>query len=73
MTIKSEYEYGDIVYLRTDVEQLPRIVIGINARQAGVRVVITCGTQDSEHYPFELSKTRDILMSLNIDQGEVEK
>lgn len=61
MVIDNEYEIGDLVYLKTDAEQLPRIIISIYVYKNGELLYKTAsGTQTSEHYSFELSKEKEL-------------
>jgi len=55
------FNIGESIYLRTDTEQLERLVIGINIRENSIRYVVSCGTNESWHYAFEMTKDRDIL------------
>lgn len=55
------FDIGDSVYLRTDPEQSERLVTGINVRERGISYAVTCGTNESWHYAFEMTKERDII------------
>jgi len=60
-----EYEIEETVYLTTDKEQLPRIVTGFSLRPFNsVSYYLSHGTQETIHYAFEISPTRDELMAL---------
>lgn len=57
-----EYEIEQIVYLKLDNEQKPRIVSGLTLRPFNsVTYGLTEGTQETWHYGFEISKERDII------------
>lgn len=58
---KFEFEIGETVYLKTDTEQHPRIITGINITENGVIFRIMFVTTESWHYGFEMSKDRDII------------
>lgn len=60
-----DFDIEDIVYLRTDPEQLERLVTGINLRKSGVMYLLSCGTNDSLHYGFEIAKERDVIKSMS--------
>jgi hypothetical protein len=65
MIINPKYEIGQIVYLKTDLDQLPRIVFGyIIYRSVEIIYKIAHGTNNSEHYEFELSDEKDVLLKL---------
>jgi len=64
MVIKNEHDFGDVVYLKTDREQLPRIVVCILCyKQGELLYKLVCGTIQSDHYDYEISKTVDVLMT----------
>lgn len=63
MHINNKFQIGAIVYLKTDIEQLPRIVIGILISGDGALIYKCCqSTDDNWHYEVELSDTVDILL-----------
>lgn len=61
MKLESKYDFGDIVYLKTDPDQVERIVTGITYRPLGVLYSISYTTTESSHYDFEITRERDIL------------
>jgi len=64
MVIQNEYEFGDIVYLKTDREQLPRIVVCILCYKTGELLhKLVSGTIASDHYDYEISKEANVLMT----------
>jgi len=69
MTIKTKYNIGQVVYLRTDIEQDARIITGITMRYSGVIYLLTCETLETPHYDFEFSTTRNQLITLNIESN----
>lgn len=51
-----QYWFGQTVYLVTDKDQLPRLVIEISVKPSGcVYYGIINGTESSYHYDFELT------------------
>jgi hypothetical protein len=67
MTYKLEYQIGDIVYLITDDEQLPRMVTGAVIRPNGsiVYYLSIGATTETLHYSIEIASDRDLLKALN--------
>ena len=61
--LETEYVISDTVYLKTDIDQYPRIITGINIRIGNLIYLLSCGTQESYHYAFELSKDKDIMIT----------
>lgn len=62
MRIRTKYDFGQIVYLTTDSEQLPRLVVGIDLTPGQIIYAVQNGTVCSKHYDFELSTTKDVVM-----------
>lgn len=63
MVIKNEFNLKQTVYLRTDKDQLPRLVIGIKVCPDDMLYELMQGTTSSLHYPFEISDTADVLLT----------
>lgn len=67
MNYNSQYGLGDIVFLKTDPEQLERMIIGVTFKCTGsLTYQLVCGTTDTDHYEIELSPKKDLLKELNI-------
>ncbi len=61
MIIDNKYNFGQIVYLITDIDQQPRIVTEMKIGPEGCVIYeLTCGTVTSYHYDFEMSLTVDV-------------
>lgn len=64
LMIENEYDFGDIVYLVTDKEQLPRIVVCVLCYKRGELLYkLCCGTLQSDHYEYEISKEINVLLA----------
>ncbi len=63
MVIKNIFDFGDVVYLKTDKEQLPRIVCALKILPNDILYELACGITVSAHYEFELSKEANVLMT----------
>jgi hypothetical protein len=53
------YIPGDIVYLITDAEQLPRIVVSVHFSATGIWYSVMAGIYESEHSPEELTSEKN--------------
>lgn len=63
--IQTEFEIGEIVYLRTDQEQLGRIVMGYRLQNKDTLLYdLMCGTLQSCHYELELTRERSLINAL---------
>jgi len=63
MVIENKYEFGEMVYLVTDDEQKKRIVTAIKVYPSGQLLYeLSCGTDNSDHYEFEISKEEDTVL-----------
>lgn len=60
MTIQNKFEIGDTVYLITDEDQLPRIVIEIVIRANDLIYVLAQCDKTSDHHAFEISKEKRV-------------
>ena len=65
MVVEAEYNFGDIVYLKTDEKQLARIVTSLRLTPGNVLYGLAHGTDDSNHYAIELSRTKNSLAAAN--------
>ena len=54
-TINLEYNIGDEVFLITDEEQKKRIITGILLTMKDVIYYLSCSTNETKHYSFEIS------------------
>ena len=55
------YTHGDIVYLKHDVDQLPRMIVEIRLRKDETIFDVQSGTEISSHSAFEMSKEKTIF------------
>jgi hypothetical protein len=62
IVLDNENELGDIVYLKTDVNQYPRMVTAFKYSGGGITYQLSSGTLDCWHFGIEVSKTRDGLL-----------
>lgn len=62
INIDNAYNIGDMVYLKTDRDQLQRIVFSINITKRELTYRLACGATISDHYDFEISLEKDILI-----------
>lgn len=61
MVIDNKFEIGDTVFLKTDTDQNQRLITGICIAKHSLTYRLSCGTQESWNYDFEISNERDIL------------
>ena len=59
--VDNKFEISQVVYLKTDNDQLPRIVFAFIVDCSGCIYKLCCGTNTSEHYDFEISETENVL------------
>jgi hypothetical protein len=63
MMVENKYDFGDVVYLVTDSDQEKRIVTAIKIYPSGgILYQLSCGTENSDHYEFEISKEEDTVL-----------
>lgn len=74
MIVNVPYEFGDIVFLKTDPDQYERMVYKISIYPNGaVMVALSFGATNSEHYDFEVSTQKDLMKELNITDNKQSK
>lgn len=57
--IENKFDFGDLVYLRTDEDQKMRLVVAIKILPDGaITYYLSCGTVVSEHFEFELTEEK---------------
>lgn len=61
--IENKYNIGETVYLKTDKEQLERIVTGVAMFNTGVLYKLAQSVTEYWHYEFEISIEKNILIS----------
>jgi hypothetical protein len=63
MTIKNKYELGQLVFLVTDPDQLPRMVIQVGKNiTGGVLYVLACGSDEpAEFFEDEIQDERSVI------------
>jgi hypothetical protein len=57
----SDFSIGEIVYLKTDTEQKPRIVTGVFFFESGTSYTLASGEASSSHYKCEIAKEKTFL------------
>lgn len=62
--MKPAFNIGDKVYLKTDLNQIPRIIVAITL-QAGGSIVYTliAEAEQSYHHEIELQTERDVILA----------
>lgn len=61
-----EFDFGQIVYLKTDPDQLERMVTAISLRPNGaVSYNLSQGMNETYHYAMEISTEKDCLKATN--------
>lgn len=63
MKIQTLYDIGDVLYLKTDPDQEARLVTRIIICPKDLHSYeLTCGTEACEHYEFEISREKDMVL-----------
>jgi hypothetical protein len=62
MLIDNKFDIGQIVYLRTDVDQVPRIVVKFEVTSSTVLYILASGEKETTHYDIEISETKDVVL-----------
>jgi hypothetical protein len=63
--INVDFDIGDIVYLKTDIDQYQRMVTGIVIRPSGIVYILAIAEMESDHFAFEISKEKVYIFANN--------
>lgn len=66
MTINNRFKLGELVYLRTDPDQFPRIIVALQiTADGGMLYKLAIGMNEQWHYEIEIAreKTPDFLQN----------
>jgi hypothetical protein len=62
MKIENKFDIGQIVYLKTDEDQKPRMVTELKiSANRGIMYALSAGASDTYHYAIEISETKNII------------
>lgn len=63
MMLENVYDIGEVVYLKTDPDMLPRIVTKISAFSVdSLEYQLSCGVNFSYHMDYEITKEKIIAV-----------
>lgn len=62
MVIDNKFEIGQTVYLKTDPDQLQRIVFGFDITQGSIIYQLCVGISTSKHFDFEITEQQNVLI-----------
>lgn len=65
MLVKNTFRIGQVIYIKTDPEQLPRIVIALRVTPDSIMYEVAYIGQVSLHYDLEINADKDVLLALN--------
>jgi hypothetical protein len=64
--VRCKLDFGQIVYVKTDINQDPRQVIGVQATaDGGMLIKLTIDGDATWHYECEVSEEKDVMLSIN--------
>lgn len=64
INLKFDYYIGDVVYVKTDIDQFERIVTRVMISENNIEYDVSLGSDSAWYYGFELSKEKNVLKSL---------
>lgn len=67
MNLQTKYDIGELVFLRTDSDQLERMVTCIKICATGCIYTLAHGTTETYHYEMELCRERNQFKALGIN------
>lgn len=64
MRIDNKFQLKETIFLKTDQDQLPRLIVAIKVLpENGILYEVCTKTSCSYHYDFEMSNERDVLLA----------
>jgi len=63
MVIDNKFDFGQVVYIKTDQDQRPRIITGILVKPGYMEYQLNCGTDWSWHPDFAISDEKNVLLT----------
>jgi len=63
MLTDSKFKIKQTVFLITDIDQHPRIVVGILVRDNSIQYELASGIECTWHYDFEITEEKNVLIS----------
>lgn len=63
-----DFKIGQTVFLKTDTEQFERLVTGYFVAQQAITYTLACGEITTDHYAFEMSADKNVLIGLGIEE-----
>lgn len=63
MVIDNQFEFGDIVYLKTDKDQLPRMVVRMSVKPGEILYCLAQGNSEYWAMDFEITKEVNVLLT----------
>jgi N-formylglutamate amidohydrolase len=64
--VRCKFNYGQVVYVKTDINQDPRQVIGVQGTaDGGMLIKLTIDGDASWHYECEITEDKDIMLTMN--------
>ena len=64
--VRCKFDYGQVVYVKTDINQDPRQVIGVQGTaDGGMLIKLTIDGDASWHYECEISEEKDVVLAMS--------
>jgi hypothetical protein len=64
--VRCKLDFGQIVYVKTDINQDPRQVIGVQATaDGGMLIKLTIDGDATWHYECEVTEEKDVMLTMN--------
>jgi len=70
MDIKTKYNPEEWVYLVHDPEQHRRMITEFRMSKKGRQYLLVCGAEESLHFEYELSRSKDEVLCMNLKDDE---
>jgi hypothetical protein len=62
LKVQTDFEIDTIVFLKTDFDQLPRLVTAILVFESAIQYRLSCGTEETDHWSHEIAKEKNVMI-----------
>jgi hypothetical protein len=62
LKVNIDFEIDTIVFLKSDPEQLQRLVTAIIIFESAIQYRLSCGVEETDHWSHEIVKERNLML-----------
>jgi hypothetical protein len=62
LKVNTDFEIDTIVFLKSDPDQLQRLVTAIIIFDSAIQYRLSCGVEETDHWSHEIVKEKNVIM-----------